>query len=167
MMDKLKSIFQRGENGVADQEQPASASLLQSMDEASTLSWKQRATGFGICFGLGVLVSAISIPALWSLSFTKFAVLWALGSLLSMGSTMFLMGPMKQLKAMFASHRLLATCVYLGSTVLTLFLAFKFHNPGLCLIMLIVQIAALIWYCSTWIPGGQSYLKGFVMRSTT
>ncbi|KAF5828145.1 tetraspanning membrane protein [Dunaliella salina] len=169
-MEKIKSFFQRGDN--ADQqpaEQPAtsSASLLQSMDESTTLSWKQRATGFGICFGLGILISAISIPTLWSLSFTKFAILWALGSLLSMGSTMFLMGPLKQLKAMFASHRLLATCVYLASTILTLFLAFKFQNPGLCLIMLAVQIAALIWYCATWIPGGQTYLKGFVMRSTT
>jgi hypothetical protein len=116
------------------------------VDEASTLSWKQRAIGFGTCFALGILLSFIvggrcrnsascrfpadvpdgrpgqrgraspapacrkltdprdlpppcplqSITFLWTLQLTAFAVMYTFGNLCSICSTMFLMGPCKQ-----------------------------------------------------------------------
>ncbi|NWY37107.1 SFT2B protein, partial [Sylvia atricapilla] len=42
-----------------------------------------------------------------------FAVFYTLGNIASIGSTMFLMGPMKQLKRMFEPTRLIATIVML------------------------------------------------------
>ena len=33
--------------------------LIRSVDEASTLSWRQRAIGFGVCFALGIFLSFV------------------------------------------------------------------------------------------------------------
>ncbi|NWR48291.1 SFT2B protein, partial [Regulus satrapa] len=44
-----------------------------------------------------------------------FAVFYTLGNIASIGSTLFLMGPMKQLKRMFEPTRLIATVVMLVS----------------------------------------------------
>lgn len=42
-----------------------------------------------------------------------FAVLYTLGNVCSLGSTLFLMGPVNQLKKMFAATRIIATIVML------------------------------------------------------
>lgn len=68
-------------------------------------------------------------------------------------STCFLMGPTKQVQRMFEQKRLLATCVYISSIIATLVVAFTISSGPLCLICLIIQTAALLWYCLTWIPG--------------
>ena len=39
----------------------AGQSLLHAVDEASTLSYKQRLTGFGVCCGLGLLFTLLSL----------------------------------------------------------------------------------------------------------
>ncbi|KAJ9527608.1 hypothetical protein QJQ45_025881, partial [Haematococcus lacustris] len=121
LVDKFKQAMS------ADEEQQSS-SLLKQVDAAVTLSWKQ------------------SIPMLWTLNITGFAIFYSLGSLVSIcSSTVFLMGPVKQCQRMFEQHRVLATSVFLIAIVLTLFLAFKFGNAGLCLIMILIQLAALLW----------------------
>jgi hypothetical protein len=53
-----------------------------------------------------------------------FAVLYCIGALLSIGSTLFLMGPLNQLKRMLERQRIIATLVYLGSITATLVIAF-------------------------------------------
>ena len=44
-------------------------------------------------------------------------------------STMFLMGPLKQLSKMFDKGRIVATCLYIASLGLTLFSALKVATP--------------------------------------
>ncbi|KAM6368393.1 vesicle transport protein SFT2A isoform 7-T10 [Alca torda] len=46
-----------------------------------------------------------------------FAVFYTLGNIAALASTCFLMGPLKQLKAMFEPKRLVATVVMLGSSM--------------------------------------------------
>merc|ERR1712123_228042 len=65
-----------------------------------------------------------------------FAFLYTVGNLMALGSTLFLMGPMKQLSNMFAKTRVIATVVMLAALVLTLCSAFWWkknvrHHPVL------------------------------------
>jgi len=55
--------------------------------------------------------------------FVGFGILYSFGSVLTIMSTMFLVGPMKQVKNMLKKNRIIATVVYLASIGLTLFCA--------------------------------------------
>ncbi|EFJ42503.1 hypothetical protein VOLCADRAFT_83604 [Volvox carteri f. nagariensis] len=157
MLDKFKQAV-----GLQEQEEKG---LMGQIDEAMTLSWRNRLIGFGCCFGFGCLLTIISIPMLWTVQITKFAILYSVGSVVSVMSTLFLMGPVKQCQRMFEEKRILATIVYIAAIAGTLAVAFTTGNAGLCLIMLVIQLLALIWYCVTWIPGGQAALKSIIFRS--
>mmetsp|Transcript_14261 Transcript_14261/g.24904 ORF Transcript_14261/g.24904 Transcript_14261/m.24904 type:complete len:161 (-) Transcript_14261:1374-1856(-) len=143
-------------------EENEAKTLLGQVDSAVTLSWKQRIIGFGCCFGLGMLLSILAIAMLWSLNITKFVIFYTAGSVLSVCSTMFLMGPIKQCQRMFEAQRAIATSVYLATIVATLVLALKTGNAGICLIMFVIQTLALTWYCLTWIPGGMTAVKAMI-----
>mmetsp|Transcript_30130 Transcript_30130/g.55065 ORF Transcript_30130/g.55065 Transcript_30130/m.55065 type:complete len:161 (-) Transcript_30130:682-1164(-) len=148
--------------GVQEQEEKG---LVGQIDEATTMSLKTRLIGCGVCLALGVLMTIISMPMLWGMKFTQFGVLYSFGSIVSVGSTCFLMGPIKQIKRMFEQKRMFATIAYLGSIVATLVVAFTLHNAGVCLVFVLIQIAALAWYILTWIPGGTSLVSGMISKS--
>jgi hypothetical protein len=155
ILDKIKQA--------AGMEQEQSISMLgRQVDEAMTMSWKTRFICFGICLGLGFLLTIISLPLLWSLNLTGFAITYSLGSIVSIASTMFLMGPCKQIQRMLDQNRIIATLIYLAAIVATLVVAFKTGNALLCIICIVIQFAALCWYCITWIPGGQAALKAMI-----
>lgn len=165
-MDSVRSFGNRI-TGNAPPPEPATLpqQLLRQIDEATTLTWRQRAIGFGICFGLGIVFSFLSLMFLTTLALTSFAVLYSIGSILSLASTMFLMGPKKQCQNMFDSGRWIATVVYLGAIAATLAVAFTIGNFILVIVFLIIQFLAMIWYCITYIPGGQGFLKSLIFRS--
>ncbi|MES1913088.1 MAG: hypothetical protein MHM6MM_005317 [Cercozoa sp. M6MM] len=129
--------------------------------ECCSLTYKQRVWGFGICFALGIMMSIISCFFVLNIADhpEKFAVPYTFGNILSIAGSMFLMGPMKQLKRMFDKKRVIATVVYLVSLVLTLVVAFTIKNPGLVVLCLIVQWIALFWYALSYIPYGRSAFK--------
>merc|ERR1711904_60641 len=156
MFNKVKETV-----GLKEQEE----SLLGDFQDSITLTKMQRLYGFGICLGLGILLSLLSSLFLFPVPrVKKFATCYTLGNCLSIGCTCFLMGPWNQIKNMFKAHRLLATCTYLVSIVFTLVAALKYNNLILTLIFLLVQICALVWYCLTYIPFGQRMLKSCVGR---
>ena len=93
------------------------------------------------------------------------------------------MGPARQLKYMFNETRWIASLIFIGSIVLTLVAAFavrwlttrgwgaggrlmrprrvlhtpaQLHSKILCLIAVLVQIAALGWYALSYIPYGRA-----------
>jgi len=133
--------------------------LLGDLEDAVTLTKMQRLYGFGICLGLGILLSLLSSFFLFPIPrVKKFATCYTLGNMLSIGCTCFLMGPWKQMKNMFKGHRFVATSCYLASIGFTLYAALKLNNLILTLIFLLVQICALVWYCMTYIPFGQRML---------
>ncbi|XP_030355500.1 vesicle transport protein SFT2A isoform X3 [Strigops habroptila] len=66
--------------------------------------------------------------------------------------TCFLMGPLKQLKAMFEPKRLIATVVMLLCLILTLCAAFWWNKKGLALLFCILQFLAMTWYSLSYIP---------------
>ncbi|KAF0881589.1 SFT2B protein, partial [Crocuta crocuta] len=83
--------------------------------EASSLSWGTRIKGFIACFAAGIVCSLLGTLLLWvpRKGLYLFAVFYTFGNIASIGSTVFLMGPMKQLKRMFEPTRLIATIMVL------------------------------------------------------
>lgn len=87
-----------------------------------------------------------------------FVILYSLGNIVGIASTLFLVGPKNQMKMMFKSGRIIATSVYLSMIFLTLFFAFK-GLTLLALICSILQILALIWYGLSYIPYARTVVK--------
>jgi len=90
---------------------------------------------------------------------TAFAVLYTLGNICMLGSTIFLVGPMRQLKNMFASTRIIATIMYILAIALTLVAAFVIKSTILVIFALIIQFVALTWYSLSYIPGARFIAK--------
>nr|CCC95678.1 unnamed protein product [Trypanosoma congolense IL3000] len=121
-----------------------------------TLTLKERITGFVIVFALSILFSLMAWLAILSHSLRKYAALNTMSNIMSISGTMFLCGPVGQLKRMFDSTRWSATVVYLSSLVLTLVAAILLRSPLLTLMFMIVQYFAMLWYTLSYIPFGRS-----------
>ncbi|CAL9696056.1 unnamed protein product [Knipowitschia caucasica] len=140
-MDKLKSVLSGEESRREDR------TVLETVNEASTLSWPTRIRGFVVCFIFGVGCTILGVGCLFlpKIGITLFIVFYTFGNLCTLGSTMFLMGPMKQLKRMCDKTRALATAIMLTCLVLTLCAAFWWKNFGLALLFVILQVLSFAW----------------------
>ncbi|XP_034736742.1 SFT2 domain containing 2a [Etheostoma cragini] len=147
-MDKLKSVLS-GEEARRDDR-----TILETVNEASTLGWGTRVKGFVACFVVGAGFTVLGVGMLWlpRIGITIFIVFYTLGNICALGSTMFLMGPMKQLKRMCDKTRALATAIMITCLVLTLCAAFWWKNFGLALLFCILQVLAFAWYSLSYIP---------------
>lgn len=152
-MDKLKKVL----SGQDTEDR----SGLSEVAEASSLSWGTRVKGFIACFAIGILCSLLGTFLLWvpRKGLSLFAVFYTLGNIASIGSTVFLMGPVKQLKRMFEPTRLIATLLMLLCFALTLCSAFWWRKNGLALIFCILQSLALTWYSLSFIPFARDAVK--------
>lgn len=152
-MDKLKKVL----SGQDTEDR----SGLSEVVEASTLSWGTRIKGFIACFAIGILCSLLGTFLLWvpRKGLSLFAVFYTLGNMASIGSTAFLMGPLKQLKRMFEPTRLIATILVLLCFALTLCSAFWWHKNALALIFCVLQSLALTWYSLSFIPYARDAVK--------
>jgi hypothetical protein len=122
------------------------------------ISQKQRMYGFIMSIGLGLFCITLSTLFLPSILLTsrKFAFLYTLGNLLLVGSTMFLVGPVQQIKTMFGNReRLIPSCVYCFSMIITLICAIQGWNVAVIMTFIIIQLIAMGWYILTYIPFGQ------------
>jgi len=150
-MDKLR----RALSGQEQEDEEERGFVAQALD-ASSLSWSTRIKGFCLCFGIGVLCSILGslVLTLGPLGggLKTFAVLYTVGNLMSLGSTLFLMGPMKQLTNMFAKTRVVATIVMIVAFVLTLCSAFWWKKNVLALMFVVIQFCAMTWYSISYIP---------------
>ncbi|CAF3363520.1 unnamed protein product [Rotaria sp. Silwood1] len=126
----------------------------------SGLSWDTRIKGFGICLLIAVLlgVGAVIIYFLGG-NLSGFAVLYTFAVIFGVGSTIFLMGPLNQLKKMFDATRWIATLVFLASIIMTLVSALAIKSGVLVLIFIIVQFLALAWYTISYIPFARNAIK--------
>ncbi|XP_070799900.1 vesicle transport protein SFT2B isoform X2 [Pituophis catenifer annectens] len=140
-MDKLKRVLSG-----QDAEDPGP---LAEIADATTLSWSTRLKAFIACFIIGFLCSFLGSCLLWvpKKGVILFGVFYTLGNISSLGSTVFLMGPVKQLKRMFEPTRLIATILML------------WHNKGLTLLFCILQFFALAWYSISYIPFARDAVK--------
>ncbi len=61
-----------------------------------SMSYTQRLYGFAICLGVGVLIALLSCIFIFTLNFVAFGVMYTLGNLCSLSSSLFLLGPLRQ-----------------------------------------------------------------------
>ncbi|CAF3367484.1 unnamed protein product [Rotaria socialis] len=128
--------------------------------KVSGLSWSTRLKGFGICLLLAVVLGLIAVIIYFvSGDISGFAVLYSFAVILGIGSTMFLMGPLNQLKKMFDPSRLIATIIFLICLILTLVSAIVIKSSGLVLLFIILQLIALVWYTISYIPFARDAIK--------
>ncbi|XP_027146036.1 vesicle transport protein SFT2B-like [Larimichthys crocea] len=104
-------------------------------------------TCFHVCVFQGVCM--LFIP---KIGLTLFIVFYTFGNICTLCSTMFLLGPLKQLKRMCDKTRALATTIMITCLVLTLCAAFWWKNFGLALLFCILQILSFTWYSLSYIP---------------
>ncbi len=124
----------------------------------SSLSRRERITGFLVCFIAGWILSFSSVAALDAVLTDpgQFAALYTLGNIVSLLGTTCLRGPSAQIERMFAPARRTATIVYLFAIVMTLVCALALHSPLLALLCMAFQCCAMLWYSLSYIPYGHA-----------
>ncbi|TCD61420.1 hypothetical protein EIP91_008454 [Steccherinum ochraceum] len=128
------------------------------------LTRMQRLYGFGGCLALGFILSILGAALLFVGQLGSFAILYALGTVVALIGTGFLIGFFKQLKLMFKPVRIVATIIFLGSIGLVFVGAFVIKSDILCIIFVIIQYLAYTWYTLSYIPYARSaVLKIFGM----
>lgn len=140
-------MFEGGEGGGSDD------------NICPTLTFQQRVIGFFICLSVGVLMEIGAFMALFQKEFTTFAIVNTLANMVAIGGTMFLSGPKNQVKKMFEQTRIIATCVYLFTMVLTFIVALVIKLDWLTLLVVLVQYLAMIWYALSYIPYARNLVK--------
>ncbi|KAF8078120.1 Got1/Sft2-like family-domain-containing protein [Lyophyllum atratum] len=116
------------------------------------LSRTQRLYGFIGCLVVGFLLSLLGSIVLFLGQLGIFAVLYVIGTIVSLVGTGFLIGFFKQLKLMFKPIRVVATIVFLASIGLVFVAAFVLKNDIVCLIFVIIEFLAYTWYTLSYIP---------------
>ncbi|TFY74890.1 hypothetical protein EWM64_g9123 [Hericium alpestre] len=129
-----------------------------------SLSRTQRLYGFGGCFATGFVLSILGTIFLFTGSLTTFALLYAFGVVISLIGTGFLIGFAKQLTMMFKPVRIIATIVFIASIALIFVGAFVLDSGVLCIIFVIIEYIAFLWYTLSYIPYARTaVLKVFGM----
>ncbi len=120
------------------------------------LTYEQRFMGFAISSALGLICSFIGTMLMFSLNFAGFAVMYSFGNVCMIIATLFLFGPVKQFKSMFESwHMGIATGVFVLMIIMTLVAAFHWESVILCILFIVLQFIAYVWYVVNSIPGGR------------
>jgi len=116
------------------------------------LSHKTRLYAFIGCVLIGFILSLLGTIVLMFGQLVLFAVLYILGTIVTLLATGFLIGFFRQLKLMIKPIRIVATIFFLASIILVLVGAFVLGNGILCLIFVIVEFFAYTWYSMSYIP---------------
>jgi len=124
------------------------------------LTRTQRLYGFVGCLIIGFLLSILGSALLFLGQLGSFAVLYAMGTIISLLGTGFLIGFMKQLKLMFKPVRVVATVVFIAMIGLVFVGAFVIKSDILCIIFVILEYLAYTWYTLSYIP----YARSAILR---
>ncbi|XKL68825.1 hypothetical protein PGB90_006594 [Kerria lacca] len=155
-MDKLRRTLSGNENYDED----SSTGIFSNLDSSVTLSWSTRIKAFAICFVIGILLSLLGSLALFlNKGLALFAVFYTVGNIVSIASSCFLMGPLNQLKKMFASTRIIATIMVIVMFFLTILAGAVYKKAGLSLLFIIMQSLAMTWYSLSYIPYARDAVK--------
>jgi len=156
-----KSLWGKDEGSSSALDSVANA-VVPNESMCPSLSLKQRVIGFAVCAIIGVLFSILAGIMIFPpfINFVGFGVLYTLGTIAAIGSTSFLIGPMRQLKKMFEKTRIVATIVFLLSIVATMVVAFVVQIGALVLVCVVIQFLAFTWYSLSFIPFARDAVIG-------
>ena len=152
-----------GSGGSGDAAAAAEAAAEAKAQEAATLSYGDRFKGFAVLLsssGCFFMIAFMFLPTV-VLFPGKFALAFTVASLLFMGSFAFLRGPAKHFRSMLAPDRLPFSLTYVGSLLLTIYSCMAAKGYIMTVSSVIFQIASLMWYASSFLPGGKYGMRIF------
>lgn len=117
-----------------------------------SFSFRERLIGFCACVAGSLMCSIIAWVMVFKGDLNTFAVVNTVANLFSVGSTFFLVGPMRQVKSMLKSYRWAATLIFVACMVLTFVFALAVKIPFLTIITVLLQYLAMTWYTLSYIP---------------
>lgn len=117
-----------------------------------SFSFRERLIGFCACVAGSLMCSIIAWVMVFKGDLNTFAVVNTVANLFSVGSTLFLVGPMRQVKNMLKSYRWAATLIFVACMVLTFVFALAVKVPFLTIITVLLQYLAMTWYTLSYIP---------------
>lgn len=132
-----------------------------------SLSWQNRLYGFVGCLGIGIFLSILSWITVFKGNFTLFGIIFTLANIVSLSASLFLAGPMTQVKRMLDEGRIIATGVYFTAMILTVIAAVVTKSGALVIICCIIQYLAMIWYGLSYIPFARSLVKKCIGGAVT
>ena len=140
---------------------PSSSSSDSNLLSIPSISRSERFKGFVGLLGLSMF---FFIMASFSLSVIvlfpgKFAMSFTMGSACFMGAFALIQGPWKWLKSVCTLDRLPFTLSYFGSMAGTIYACMGLRSYILTLSMSLVQMVALAWYGSSYVPGGRAGMR--------
>lgn len=109
----------------------------------------------------GLAISLLGAILLFLGATGAFATLFAVGGIISLIGTGFLIGFKTQLEKMFKPVRIVATVLMLASIIMTFVSAFVLPTI-LCIIFVIIQYLAYLWYSLSYIPYARTMVKNMV-----
>ncbi|ORX40525.1 Got1/Sft2-like family-domain-containing protein [Kockovaella imperatae] len=121
----------------------------------------QRLGGFVICFIAGFGISILGAIMLFLGATGAFATLFAVGAIVSLIGTGFLIGFRTQLEKMFKPVRVVATILLFAAIAMTFVSAFVLPAI-LCIVFVIVQYLAFLWYSLSYVPYARTMVKNMV-----
>uniref|UniRef100_A0A6B2LMT6 Vesicle transport protein n=1 Tax=Arcella intermedia TaxID=1963864 RepID=A0A6B2LMT6_9EUKA len=147
-IDGIKNFFQ-------PQQQPQT--FVEEISSQFRMSLTKRIIAFVICIILGGL--SIFWSTFFIISPRTFAKFYTFGNLCLLGSTFFLVGPMQQLKNMCAPQRFISSTLYFAALVGTLYTTLILQSMVISMAMIVIQMAAAVWYGASYIPFAQDCLR--------
>lgn len=132
------------------------------------LSYTERLIGFGACMLMASLITLSSFGSFSQLLVgrpLRFAVLYSLGNLTSLCSTLFLVGPKRQYQNMTSPARKVSAGIYVFCLFTTLLTAYLVPQlTWLIVTLILIQWSALVWYTLSYIPFGRRIARGLANR---
>ncbi|CAD2216521.1 hypothetical protein AGDE_00592 [Angomonas deanei] len=127
-----------------------------------SLTFKQRLYGAGGCLVLGFIFSILSWVSVFLQDYVFFGVLFTIGNLISISGSLFLCGPVKQIKNMFNEGRWIASAVYIVTMILTILAAVLLKNGIAVIFCCLIQYVAMWWYFLSYIPFARDCVKNAI-----
>eukprot|EP01080_Neovahlkampfia_damariscottae_P006223 gene6223-10229_t len=126
-----------------------------------TLSSKQRMYGFGITFAFGILNFILAFVCLSFILVTPrlFALFYTLGVSSLFLSSMFIVGPFRQIQSMVTLNRIIPSILFVGSLILTLYFSLMMKSLGIVFFLIIIQMISFGWYILTYLPFGEHMIS--------
>uniref|UniRef100_A0A914XUR6 Vesicle transport protein n=1 Tax=Panagrolaimus superbus TaxID=310955 RepID=A0A914XUR6_9BILA len=158
MFERLKTVVGSSSSSDLEATNNSNDTTQPEIQNVNGLSWDLRVQCFILAFMLSMICSFLGTPLLVSGKFTGFAVMVSLGGIISLLSTCFLSGPIKQLKKMFEPTRIVASLIYILMIILTFIAGLVMQNVLLAVICTGGQYIAMAWYSLSYIPYAREML---------
>jgi hypothetical protein len=140
---------------------------LEELNAMCTCSYRTRLIGFGSCLVVGLVLGFISF--FFFANVKMFATFYTLGNITSLAGTGFIVGPMRQVKAMLKPTRYIAAIIFVLSMIGTLCACFAMDETNksrgiVIIVCVIVQFCALWWYSLSYIPFARKMVSSLIGR---